>query len=73
MITEGKYGTYKWFGFLMISPHVTESRQDSNHCIPVFFSGTWVLFQSLVGFRIPLAKVSRIPESGFPYMGQMID
>ena len=26
-----------------------------------------------MGFRIPLAKSSRIPESGFPYMGQMID
>ena len=25
-------------------------------------------FRTLVGFRIPRAKISRIPQSGFPYM-----
>ena len=53
-MTECKYCTYACFGFLMISPHVRESRQawivdsthwipDSRYCIPVFVGGTWVL------------------------------
>ena len=58
---------------------------DSGCWIPVFFTGTWILdsipywdsgflepysgFQS-PGFRIPQGKISRTPESGFPYKGR---
>ena len=37
---------------------------DSSQCQWSLGSG----FQSLVGFRIPQAKMSRVFESGFPYM-----
>ena len=30
-------------------------------------------FQSLVGFRIPQAKIFRISESGFPYTGRHVE
>ena len=58
---------------------------DSRHLIPVFFSGIWILdfnpykdsrflelysrFQN-PGFQISQAKLSQIPESGFPCIGQ---
>ena len=58
---------------------------DSRHLIPFFFSGTWILdsnpfydsrflelysrFQNS-GFQISQAKLSQIPESGFPCIGQ---
>ena len=47
MITEGKYGTYTCFGFLMISPHVTESRQDSNHCMCQWNLGSFSIISGI--------------------------
>ena len=34
--------------------------------------GFWILQEKIAGFWIPQAKISRILESGFPYMGWLI-
>ena len=63
------------------SLHVKESTDSGFHAVDRFrIQGTgfrilcqWKLdsgFQSLVGFRIPQAKISQIPESGYPYKGR---
>ena len=38
--------------------------------IPLFVSRTWDSGFQNPGFRISEAKISRIPDSGFPYMGR---
>ena len=57
-------------------PNVRESKtldptpwiSDSSICQWNLDSG----FKTLVGFRIPQAKFSRIPECGFPYVGRLM-
>ena len=52
------------------STHTTsEKREEENPTVG--FLVLYSLFQGS-GFRIPHAKISRIPESGFPYIGRFL-
>ena len=52
------------------STHTTSEKLEEENPT-VGFLVLYSLFQG-PGFRIPLAKLSRIPESGFPYIGRFL-
>lgn len=67
--------TCQFVSTIDMSPHERRIQDGLGFWIPVFVSGTWILdslscIPDVPGFQIPQAKIFRIAESGFPYIGR---